>query len=189
MKTIVRKNKMILTKNQSEISYDIIIPVLSTTFIALIGYIMQLVTLWHTRKKENESKKIEAYADFYIELIFELNNIILIYQDYCARNGEITWKEFGKSIFCLLAENNAQGDDRNLISKFNSAIITIYKLFEEKKYYPISKKAHKNCMKLCLFADCIYKINQSNFLKSNIQKCSESILLPDLEKMLKQLTI
>lgn len=181
---------MILATGQSGISYDVIIPVVSTTLVALIGYVMQIVTLWHTGKKENERKRIEAYTGFYMELIFELSNMVLIYQDYCTRKEKkIAWNEFGKEILVSIAKNTAQGDERNIVDKFNSSIKAVYKIFKEREYYPISKKVHKNCMKLCLYADCINKMNQTHFLNSNIEKCSESILLPDLEKLLKQLAI
>lgn len=173
-----------LEHSQADVSFEVIIPVISTAIIAVIGYVMQIITLYLTGKKEDKSKKIESYADFYIDLLFELNAIILAYQDYCIRRGKVSWNEFGKKIITMIVTNSAREEDKRMIDKINSSMLKICTLYKNKSYYPMSRKVHKNCMKLCLFCDCIKKLGESRFSEDNINKCSEYILLPDIERLL-----
>lgn len=153
----------------------IIVPAICTAIASIVANIVQYQMFKRNKSSERETKIIESYNDFYIQLLNELSVIITEYKTLRKTKRNIhSYKKFG-----LFLCNDTKGDamEDACKKKCSDAFDNILKAIKEGKYYPLSNKTNTKLLNLMFYIQYKnnHRGNSTEIKLINIKRLSKNI--------------
>jgi|AGTN01.2.fsa_nt_gi hypothetical protein len=158
-----------------------LLPAIITGFVAIVGFIIQIVISIYIQKQNRRAEKLKSFNSFIIPLQKHLMGLMSQYEfSFLSVDVFIKW--------ILGLETNI-----NISSTFKENTLNIYnemsKLLIKGKYSYIDRTTHNNIIRIQNHVYCVESILYSSGMSNDIILTAiENNRLPDLNKFIKHIS-
>ena len=171
--------------NSLTISEDVKAALIAATVTIFLGILSNAITIFITYSNSKE-KKILSYGKFYVEYVALLVPLVL----HCSALKLNLAKDCSRKLLTYklieYAYNNAASfsseDEKRNIEQIYSILLRIQILYKSGSYYPMSKKVHKDVVKLEKVIETLTWLHKNNVEESQINDLKMQTEIPNLQK-------
>lgn len=175
----------VVESNVQTISENVKAALIAASATIILGIVSNTITIVTTYNNTRE-KKLLSYGKFYIEYIALLVQLILHCNMLKSNMTQNAFRKYLKENLVKYAYNNnvvfSSPDEKSEIEQIYSILLNIHALFKNGSYYPLSRKVHKNVVKLEKTIETLIWIHDNKMEKSQICNLQKNIQIPNLQK-------
>lgn len=175
----------IMESNVQTISENVKAALIAASATIILGIVSNTITIVTTYNNTRE-KKLLSYGKFYIEYVALLVQLILHCNMLKSNMTQNAFRQYLKENLVKYAYNNnavfSSPDEKSEIEQIYNILLNIHTLFKNGSYYPLSRKVHKNVVKLEKTIETLIWIHDNKMEKSQICNLQKNIQIPNLQK-------
>ena len=174
-----------MESNVQTISENVKAALIAASATIILGIVSNTITIVTTYNNTRE-KKLLSYGKFYIEYVALLVQLILHCNMLKSNMTQNAFRQYLKENLVKYAYNNnavfSSPDEKSEIEQIYNILLNIHTLFKNGSYYPLSRKVHKNVVKLEKTIETLIWIHDNKMEKSQICNLQKNIQIPNLQK-------
>lgn len=175
----------VVESNVQTISENVKAALIAASATIILGIVSNTITIVTTYNNTRE-KKLLSYGKFYIEYVVLLVQLILHCNMLKSNMTQNAFRKYLEEKLVQYAYNNnvvfSSPDEKSEIEQIYNILLNIHTLFKNGSYYPLSRKVHKNVVKLEKTIETLIWIHDNKMEKSQICNLQKNIQIPNLQK-------